>query len=440
VRVAPWATLIPLLLLGPAGCSSLGKGTNDPDRPPLAGGGTPPAKFPVAGDPILNNTPVAPRPIEQAVLAGQIIDVYNNRIRSAHIQWVCLDEKENAAPIEVSVEEGYFTIPGLKPGYHYKLTARTKQGERLLAGASYTTAPNIRVLIRVSEDFATKGTPDLPGSPAYPGQKRKQKAAVPDPERPALAQNPDGNLGNNSIRIPSGVGIGPPQAILGEPDSPAQPNVPGAGARTPRPAGPSSNGWVPGITHEAKPRPPVVEIPGPGKAAPPKPSPPPPTPGGPPRVPSCILVGRQLVNLALYDLNGQVWEFQSQRKGKLVLLDFWGTMCIHCRDPITHLRILQSQYGWAGLEVVAIAYENGGSHQEQAHRVLGVSQRLQTNYRHLLGGGRQCPVWNDFGVRHIPTLILLDENGWILWRHEGQLERPQLEQLELLIKHRLGVR
>jgi thiol-disulfide isomerase/thioredoxin len=111
-----------------------------------------------------------------------------------------------------------------------------------------------------------------------------------------------------------------------------------------------------------------------------------------------------------------------------------------CRDTIPHLRILQSQFGFAGLEVIGIAYENGGTRQEQAHPVVPASQQLNTNYRHLLGNGQTCPVWTDFAVRFIPTLVLLDENGMIVWRHEGQLGRPQVEELELLLKRRLNVR
>jgi hypothetical protein len=32
---------------------------------------------------------------------------------------------------------------------------------------------------------------------------------------------------------------------------------------------------------------------------------------------------------------------------------------------------------------------------------------------------------------------LLDENGWILWRHEGTMNAYEREELELLIKRRL---
>jgi hypothetical protein len=54
----------------------------------------------------------------------------------------------------------------------------------------------------------------------------------------------------------------------------------------------------------------------------------------------------------------------------------------------------------------------------------------------LLGQGDHCPVKNALAVHSFPTLILLDEQGNILWRTEG-LDSSQLAQLENEIRRRL---
>ena len=54
-------------------------------------------------------------------------------------------------------------------------------------------------------------------------------------------------------------------------------------------------------------------------------------------VPSCVLTGKNLDNFALNDLDGQPWEFRKDHKGKLILIDFWGTWCGHCYPAIRHL-------------------------------------------------------------------------------------------------------
>jgi thiol-disulfide isomerase/thioredoxin len=350
-----------------------------------------------------------------------VIDSYSNKPAEAYIRWVCLEDNDQETPVDLAVNpEGYFTIQGLKRGKHYKLIARAKNGDRTLAGVTYTEAPNVRVLIRLSEDFAGSGTPPLPGAPAYPGPRTQP--APKRAETPASAQMPGWTPGSGKLPEPS-ISLPRPMAPA-EPPAPVDPtHIAGPGVarndplvEVPRTVVPS---WQPG---EQGNRPPSDLN---ASSAP---------------VPSCVLVGKQLVNFALRDLNGEPWEWKRNRRGKLVLVDFWSTTCIPCLHTVPHLRILQEKYGWAGLELIGIANEKGRSEEEKAHKVAGAATRLNTNYRLLLDGGDACPVRRDFGVQYLPTLVLLDENGWVLWRHQGMLSRNELEDLDLLIKRRLGVR
>src|SRR5438309_9197060 len=167
-----------------------------------------------------------------------------------------------------------------------------------------------------------------------------------------------------------------------------------------------------------------VEIPPQGAAAP---------------VPSCVLTGRQLHNFALNDLGGRPWEYRSHR-GRLVLIDFWGSWCVPCLQSVPHLTDLQQRYGGYGLEIVGVAYEQGGSWPEQVQRVDRVRQRLRINYRLLLGSGSQCPVQTQFQIASLPTLVLVDESDQIIWRHEGGLDRARLNELETIVKRQLGMR
>lgn len=158
-------------------------------------------------------------------------------------------------------------------------------------------------------------------------------------------------------------------------------------------------------------------------------------------VPSCVLVGRRLENLALYGLEGQPWEFRRHRKGKVVLLDFWSTTCRPCLHAVPHLCNLQARYKDYGLEVVGIAYEEG-HFAEQVQKIKGVRGRLAMNYLTLVGGGSQgtCPVKNNFEVAFLPTLVLLDERGTIVWRSARDGITPEkLRELENEIRLRLGL-
>jgi thiol-disulfide isomerase/thioredoxin len=156
-----------------------------------------------------------------------------------------------------------------------------------------------------------------------------------------------------------------------------------------------------------------------------------------PAIPFCVLTGQTLYNFAANDLIGQQWEYRRDRRGRLVLLDFWGTWCIPCQHAIPHLKVLQQRFGPHGLEVVGIAYEQG-SPTEKAQKVKWVRDRLQVNYRLLLGGDMAtCPLRTQFAIAGFPTLILLDENGRIIWRAVG-LEPQQLGELDAILRQRLG--
>ena len=131
-------------------------------------------------------------------------------------------------------------------------------------------------------------------------------------------------------------------------------------------------------------------------------------------------------------MNGDPWEFKRNRRGKLVLIDFWSTTCKPCIQTMPALVKLQSRYDPRDLEVLGIAVESGGTSQEQAYRVTNLCTRLGINYRQLLSGSAGCPVCRDFGIEVFPTMFLIDQNGTIIWQHKG---RPDPYDLAVLQRH-----
>ncbi|MCI0637446.1 MAG: TlpA family protein disulfide reductase [Gemmataceae bacterium] len=425
------------------GCALFQNKNSGSTSPILGSAGVAPAKFPTSTDPLVQSNATASRTNPGAVLAGRVIDSHSRPPANTFIRLVSVDAKDNPAETDVAVTpEGYFTIQGLQTGKQYKLLARSKAGEKMLAGISYATAPNIRVLIQVKEEFVGSTTPEVP-------------SASPSHKDAAGTKNEHGSAGNKNVPT-----LGKPGSALAEPQAPPlsvppplQPPIAPGGSGT-------EGGWVPGIASEKSGQwPPLLDIPNPKpKLSPPtlqipNPKPPTETPSfgpvappafpqtklegaGPTRVPSCVLVGKQLVNLALNDVNGEGWEFRVHRRGKLVLLDFWSTNCIPCRQTMPLLAQLQARIG-PKLEVVGVALENGGSPQEQSVRVGSLCQKLQVNHRQLLSTSAACPTRRQFAIRFVPTLVLVDENGWILWRHEGQPDATTLAELERLVRQRL---
>jgi thiol-disulfide isomerase/thioredoxin len=377
------------------------------------------------GDPLLASSAGSGQ--LDGLIAGQVIDARTGKVcADARLRWVCLDDpKEEEAPIDVQGDsQGYFTISGLKSGRQYKLVAKAKSGDRTMTGITITRVPNSKLLILVSEDF---NSPVNPGA-AQPGKgadKTPKKTTGNPAEVPASAQAPGWTpglqqaapqpppvYGTDPSKIAENYAVRPPTVnIKGAPQAPPVP-VTTPPARSPQEDHGPSN--APSVKI-AQPVPPSTA------AAP---------------VPSCVLVGKKLDNFALLDTSLLPWEYRAKKAGKLMLLDFWSTTCPPCRDAVYTLKMLQSKYGAQGLEVIGIAYEEG-TPAEQARRVTDTGLYFNVNYPLLLGGGNQCPVRRSFQVERFPTLVLVDDAGLIVWRHEGALDRTQIDDLDFRIKGRL---
>jgi thiol-disulfide isomerase/thioredoxin len=340
------------------------------------------------------------------IIAGQVVDNFN-RTPPADIL-IALPSEGQGAPVYRSVqtdEQGYFTIVGVKPGQQYQLIARSRDGKQ--AGTLAVSPPNARVIIRVSEE-----TP----APAVPG------GFTPAPKQPKGVEILE-PIGESTPKTSPIQDVKPDHIVGGDPprkDSTIK--IPGIAPKPPPSAPPTSS-----ISR------PQLEL---GAVEPLTP--------GPSAVPSCFKSGDQLTNFALAGLDGKPWEYKRDRVGKLVLLDFWKTTCPPCRASIqNHLIPLTDRYGRLGLEVIGIAYEDASVYPtfaDQQQAVTNTAARLRINYRILMGSGWEtCPVRKQFAVGPLPTLVLINDEGKIIWRSEG-LSEVQYESLKVVIKKELGIR
>lgn len=410
-----------------AGCASLkekkaGLFGAGPKKAPSTFEAGPPAPDPVDPPPLASRNGGS----HKGILAGRVIDSFNQQRPNTLIQVTAIDAKDNE-PLEVSSNtEGYFMVQGLDPGKKYRLAARAKKGETVMGGTTIATPPNVLLVIKVSENLPAaeptgkggKKASSLPPAertrPERPDRAGKEQSWAPD-AAPKYLYEPDRGV--------KAAADDNPRARLNSPPTPD---------RRPAPQDP-----LPPVRPE-------YQTLGPGIAAinPPRAVLPPaeygreaangPTTATSGRGASCTVNGKQLVDFTLNDLNGQPFRFADQR-GKLVLIDFWGTWCTACMTSLPYLVDLQRRYGGQGLEIIGIAYEEGAMGTE---RVNFVRIRQGINYKLLLGEGDSCPVLTKLNVREFPTLLLVDERGEIVWRAEGLTPQAKA-RLEAEVRSRL---
>ncbi len=106
----------------------------------------------------------------------------------------------------------------------------------------------------------------------------------------------------------------------------------------------------------------------------------------------------------------------SEMRGTVVLIDFWATWCGPCRMSMPIFASLYDQYSHDEFTVWGIGLDGEAS-------LRPFVQREGTPYPILIG---DTNVQRSYGVRSIPTTLLIDKKGHVAYRHIGV--RPGLEE------------
>jgi thiol-disulfide isomerase/thioredoxin len=113
-------------------------------------------------------------------------------------------------------------------------------------------------------------------------------------------------------------------------------------------------------------------------------------------------------------------------RGKVVLLDFWGTWCPPCRESVPILRDLNKKYAGKPFQLVGISSDN----DEDVWRTFIQAQHMDwSEYIDL-----SDEVLQAFKIESFPTYIVLDKDGVIRFRQSGLGEYTQGELADAINK------
>jgi thiol-disulfide isomerase/thioredoxin len=136
-----------------------------------------------------------------------------------------------------------------------------------------------------------------------------------------------------------------------------------------------------------------------------------------------ILIGAQAPDFKAIDLKKQIVTL-SQFKGKsVVLLDFWASWCVPCRESIPHLKKIYNKYHSKGLEVVAVSEDMNRKAWIDAviQDSTGMWYHIPVAERYAEGPSQitNDDIYQNYFVQAIPVTMLIDKNGRIIFRHVG---------------------
>jgi thiol-disulfide isomerase/thioredoxin len=108
-----------------------------------------------------------------------------------------------------------------------------------------------------------------------------------------------------------------------------------------------------------------------------------------------------------------------QLRGNVVLLNFWATWCIPCREEIPVLNAMQHELETRGLKIV------GASLEDTAVGVESYQKEVRKFEYQVLVGGDEAKA--KFGGTPLPTTYLIDRDGRIRQKIIGARDREGWE-------------
>jgi thiol-disulfide isomerase/thioredoxin len=153
------------------------------------------------------------------------------------------------------------------------------------------------------------------------------------------------------------------------------------------------------------------------------------------------IAAEKMQELARRDLeNGQSFPFELSAediegnpqsldalKGKVVIVDVWGTWCPPCRAEVPSFIKLQEKYADQGFQMIGLNYERQSSDEANLKAVVDYVEQNGINYPCIMGDRQtqsQIP-----GFRGYPTTLFIDRAGKVRMMVVGAHEFAYLEAI-----------
>ncbi len=125
-------------------------------------------------------------------------------------------------------------------------------------------------------------------------------------------------------------------------------------------------------------------------------------------------------DFALKNPDGKVIKL-SDFRGKVVVLNFWGTWCPPCRQELPDFVRVYNNYRNKGMEILGIAVNSKES------EVKAMIAEYKITYPVCMGDPKVESLYG--GIRAVPTTIIIDRKGNIVSRKIGIIREKEFEEI-----------
>src|SRR4051794_29858278 len=128
-------------------------------------------------------------------------------------------------------------------------------------------------------------------------------------------------------------------------------------------------------------------------------------------------------------LDGKPLNLASE-KGNVVFLNVWATWCGPCRFETPELQALQNQYAANGFKVIGVSVDEG---EAEAVKTFVTEQKIT----YPIAVDPEGRIANLLQTTVLPTSLLLDRKGKIVWRQIGAI-MPNDSKLKAAVEKAVG--
>lgn len=138
--------------------------------------------------------------------------------------------------------------------------------------------------------------------------------------------------------------------------------------------------------------------------------------------------GTPLPEAELPDLDGDgALQVPADLQGSPSILNFWATWCAFCVEEMPDIEEVHQQLDGRATIV-------GIDQDDSVEKARTLAERTGVTYRLVVDDDGS--YFRAVQGRGMPTTVLIDERGTIVYRHSGPLDAPQLRRL---IREHLGI-
>lgn len=121
-------------------------------------------------------------------------------------------------------------------------------------------------------------------------------------------------------------------------------------------------------------------------------------------------------------IDGRTIDLFNPNKGNLTLVSFWASTCKTCIKEMPDFVVLHKEYARQPLDIVGITMP-----YDQTDFTIAVLKFFKIPWPTVLDiQGKYASAFGD--IKAVPTTLLVDHTGKVMWKHEGPMDFRQLRQ------------